>query len=120
MSVPSTKPTKQLELTAVALTVLASSCTTFVRPTTCERDASACGGIHDARFCDYAAVAVLGADCAGLGLGETKHFCVVTTSACVDTNYAVKDRDCRVLRYQILRDSGHMDCPSGAPTFASR
>jgi hypothetical protein len=55
------KPTKQLQLTVIALTAFASSCTTFVRPTTCERGASACDGIHDARFCDYAAVALQGA-----------------------------------------------------------
>jgi len=49
-----------------------SSCTTYLQPTTCDRaprsptgkqqGTTACGGIHDARFCDYVAVAVEGAD----------------------------------------------------------
>lgn len=96
------------------------SCTTLVRPTICDRDSTACGGIHDARFCDYIAVSVEGADCSLLGIVETKHFCVVTAAPCSDTNYAVKDRDCAVLRYQPVSDSFRADCAPGTPMFVNQ
>jgi len=104
----------------VAMIVALASCTTFVQPTTCKQGSTACGGISDARFCGYVAVAVEGADCAELGIIESKAFCVVTTSACIDTHYAVKNHDCRVLRYERVRDSARADCTPGAPTFINR
>jgi hypothetical protein len=100
--------------------VLASSCTTFVQPTACEPGSAACGGIDDARFCDVVATAVEGADCPALGVVASRHVCVVTTSACIDTNYAVKGQDCRVLRYHSVRDSSRAECASGTPTFIVR
>ena len=104
---------------ALGAAVFVPSCTTYVQPATCERGSTACGGIHDARFCDYVAVSVEGADCASLGLAEAKHFCVVTTR-CVDTDYVVRDHDCKVVRYQKVRDSMRAECAPGAPTFVSR
>jgi hypothetical protein len=102
-----------------ALLTLAA-CTTFVQPTSCEAKASSCGGIHDARFCDIVAFAVEGADCAALGLLPSQHFCVVTRSACTHTDYAVKDRDCRVVQYEAVGSSWYDDCPAGARVFVSR
>ncbi len=103
----------------VIVAAAAASCTTFVQPTTCEPGSTSCGGIHDARFCEYEATAVEGAACAGLGLVEAKPFCVVTT-ACVHTNYAVRDQDCKVLRYKAVRDAMRAECPPGAPVFVNR
>jgi hypothetical protein len=77
----------------ISAAIATASCTTFVEPITCEQGSTACGGVHDARFCDYVAVAVEGADCTALSVVPTKHFCVVTTGACIDTNYTVRDRD---------------------------
>jgi hypothetical protein len=94
-------------------------CTTYVQPTTCDPGSTACGGVHDARFCEYVVVSLEGAECASLGLAESKHFCVVTTQ-CIDTNYAVQDRDCKVLRYQTVRDSMRAECAPGTPTFVRR
>ena len=115
----------------VVATLALSGCTTYLQPTTCDRlprsptgpqqGTTACGGIHDARFCDYVAVAVEGADCAPLGIVETKHFCVVTHAACIDTHYAVKDHNCRVAHYEKVHDSPFAEeCPSDAPTFVNR
>ena len=95
-------------------------CTTFVQPTSCEAKATRCAGIHDARFCDIVATAVEGADCAGLGLVPSQHICIVTRSACTHTDYAVKDRDCRMLRYEAVRSSWDNECPAGAPVFVTR
>jgi hypothetical protein len=97
-----------------------ASCTTFVQPTTCTPGSTSCGGLSDARFCEYTALAVEGGDCPGLGIVASRTFCVVTTQACIDTSYAVKDRDCRVLRYERLRDSTRSACPPGTPTFVNR
>jgi hypothetical protein len=104
---------------AVGAAVLAPSCTTYVQPTTCDPGSTACGGIHDARFCEYVALSVEGPDCASFGLAESKPFCVVTTR-CLGTDYAVKDRDCRVRRYQTVRDSMRAECAPGTPTFVTR
>jgi hypothetical protein len=98
----------------------ASGCTTFVQPTACEQGSTACGGIDDARFCDVVATAVEGADCQALGVVAAKHVCVVTSSPCVDTDYAVKGRDCRVVRYVAVRDSSRAECSFDTPTFAVR
>ena len=100
--------------------LLLSGCTTYGRPVTCEPGSSGCGGIHDARFCEYQALAIRGSDCPSLEIGPAKPFCVVTTQACIDTNYSVKDRDCEVLRYERLIDSGRDDCPPGVPIFLNR
>jgi hypothetical protein len=116
----------------IAMASAVSSCTTFVEPTTCERapvspsgqqprGTTACGEIHDARFCDYVAIAVEGADCNTLGIVQSKHFCVVTHEACIETNYSVKDRDCKVVRYLKVLDSTFSEgCPAGAPFFINR
>jgi hypothetical protein len=95
-------------------------CKTFITSTTCEMGKTACGGIQDARFCEYKAVAVEGPDCASLGLVDGRPFCVVTPSACTDTSYAVKDGRCSVLRYESVRESIRADCAPGTPTFVSR
>jgi hypothetical protein len=96
------------------------ACTTFVQPTSCEAKATSCAGIHDARFCDIVATAVEGADCAALGLVPSQHFCVVTRSACIHSDYVVKGRDCRVLQYEAARSTWYADCPAGAAVFVSR
>ena len=95
-------------------------CTAFVQPTFCEAKATRSAGIHDARFSDIVATAVEGADGAGLGLVPSQHFCVVTRSAFIHSDFAVKDRDCRVLRYEDARSSWDNECPVGAPVFVTR
>lgn len=105
---------------AIAAAAAMTRCTTYIQPTTCERNSTSCSGIHDARFCQYVATAVEGTACASLGLVEAKPFCVVTTTGCIETNYAVKDQDCKVVRYESVRDSVRAECPSGAPTFVNR
>jgi hypothetical protein len=112
--------TKQLVGPLMATAVAATNCTTFVEPTTCERGSTACGGIHDARFCDYVADAIEGTDCAALNIAPSKHFCVVTTRACIDTNYEVKSRDCKVLRYSLLSDNFRDECSPDTPMFVNR
>jgi hypothetical protein len=106
-------------LVMVAGVVLAS-CTTFVEPTTCQRNSTSCGGIDDARFCEYVADAVRGMDCAELGLAPSRPFCVVTFGSCIETSYAVKDRDCKVIRYETVRDSTRADCSPGTPMFVNQ
>jgi len=101
-------------------TLIASGCTTLVQPTTCEPGATTCGGIHDARFCEHVATELEGRDCAALGLAPSGHFCVVTTTGCRETTYAVREQDCRVLRYETVRDAMQAECPPGAPTFVNR
>jgi hypothetical protein len=95
-------------------------CTTFVEPTTCADGSTGCAGIHDARFCENLALATDGADCETSRIVESKPFCVVTPTACTSTNYAVKGRDCRVLRYKILWDGARASCAPGTPMFVSR
>jgi hypothetical protein len=97
----------------------APSCTTYIHPTTCARGETACAGIHDARFCDYVAVSVEGADCASFGVAPSKHFCVATTK-CLGTSYAVKDSDCRVLRSESVRDGARDECAPDTPMFTTR
>jgi hypothetical protein len=105
----------------VAITLAAvTGCVTYIEPTSCEPGATACAGIHDARFCEYLATQVEGSACARLGIVETRPFCVVSTGSCVETNYALKDQDCRVLRYEAVRDAMRAECPTGAPTFVKR
>jgi hypothetical protein len=104
---------------AIGAVAAVSGCTTYVHPTTCARGATACAGIHDARFCDYVAVSVQGTDCASLGVAETKHFCVATTK-CIGTTYAFKDRDCRVVQSESVRDSARDECAPETPMFTTR
>jgi uncharacterized lipoprotein NlpE involved in copper resistance len=114
---------KRIGTTTAMLAAVAAaglpSCTTFIEPTTCDQGSTACAGIHDARFCDDVAIAVQGADCAALGVVEGKHFCVVTTTACTDTRFAVKNRHCEVLQYRAVRDSMQADCAPGTPMFVN-
>lgn len=91
------------------------SCTTYIRPVKCEGPPFTCNERTDVKFCEYEAVALAGADCADVGLVASKSFCVVTASACVDTTYAVKDRDCKVREYRAVRE--WRACPPGTPTF---
>jgi hypothetical protein len=65
-------------------------------------------------------MAVEGADCKTLGIVEAKHFCIVNPGRCVDTSYAVRDHDCRVVRYEMVSDGDRADCASGTPTFVDR
>jgi len=90
------------------------SCTTYVRPIACEGARYRCGEHHDIRFCEYVAVQVEGTDCADLGIIRNKRFCVVAQK-CINTDYATKDRDCRVLRYEAVQDGS--ECSPGTPTF---
>lgn len=99
----------------VVAAALFSSCTTYVRPVKCDGGPYRCNGEPNVRFCEYEAVAVEGADCAELGLAASKSFCVITHAACVDTHYAVKDRNCRVVQYRALRE--WRECSAGTPTF---
>jgi hypothetical protein len=106
----------------IAMAVVLSSCTTFVRPTTCVAGSTTCGGPSDVRFCEYVALSVAGAGCAELGIVEGRHFCVVRAVACIDTEYVVADGNgnCTVLRQEAVRDTARDACPWGAPMFASR
>ena len=61
-----------------------------------------------------------GADCAGLGIVESKPFCVVTSRACFDTSYVIRDHDCRVLRYEHVHQSLRADCEPDTPMFVNR
>jgi hypothetical protein len=99
----------------LAKAVLLAGCTTFVDPVQCHGPAFTCNERSDVKFCEYQAVAVEGTACADVGLVEAKDFCVVTATACVDTSYAVKGRDCRVLEYRPVR--AWRQCPAGTVTF---
>lgn len=55
-----------------------------------------------------------------VSLVEGKLFCFVTSQACIHTNHAVKDQDCKVVRYELVRDRMSADCPIDAPMFANR
>ncbi len=102
----------------VVATGLLLGCTTTIRPVTCTGGPYRCQeGARDVKFCENEALAVEGSECAGLGLAASKHFCVVTPQTCVmQTHYEVKDRDCRVLEYQAVRE--WRVCSPGTPTFA--
>jgi hypothetical protein len=102
------------------IAVVLTACTTYVKPTTCEPGSTACGGLHDARFCEYRALAVEGTDCPSLAIVPSRPFCVVTTQACIDTNYSVKGRDCRVLKYDRMLDTARDECPRDVPMFVNR
>jgi hypothetical protein len=93
-----------------------SSCTTFMHPVTCSGGAFHCGPASDVRFCESVALVVEGTDCTTLGLAPHKRFCFVSRTQCVSTTYAVKDRDCRIVRYEPLKDWS--ECSEGTPTFA--
>jgi hypothetical protein len=102
-------------LLAVAA-VVATSCTTMIRPVHCPGQPYQCNEVHDATFCEYRATKSEGPDCAELGLSASSHFCVVTGATCVvETSYAVPDRLCRVTQLEMLREGG--ECRPGLPTF---
>jgi hypothetical protein len=101
----------------LAAAVWLPSCTTFVEPVQCQGPPFSCNERSDVKFCQYTAVAVEGTDCANVGMVASKDFCVVTATACVDTSYAVKGRDCRVLEYHAVR--AWRQCPVGTPTFSA-
>lgn len=111
---------RRLGGTLVAATVSLTGCTTYVEPTACTPESTACGGVSDARFCESVAIAVEGADCKRLGIVESKPFCVVRAGSCISTNYVVQGRDCSVLQYESVRDAARADCPPGAPMFVAR
>jgi hypothetical protein len=75
-----------------------------------------CNKATDVKFCEYAAVAVEGKDCAKLGLVTPTHFCVVSPTRCTDTSYSFRGRDCRVTDYEALREE-EGECSPGTPTF---
>lgn len=96
-----------------------AGCTTTIQPVRCEDAPYRCNpDARDVKFCENEAITVEGADCAALGIAPSKAFCVVTPShtRCVDTNYAVRDRDCKVLEYNTVRE--WRVCSPGTPTFA--
>lgn len=99
----------------LAEAALLPSCTTYVQPVTCEGPPFTCNERTDVKFCQYEALRLEGSDCAAAGLVASREFCVVTATGCVDTTYAVKDRDCRVLEYRAVRT--WRVCPAGTPTF---
>jgi hypothetical protein len=112
------KATLRIKLVAslvLAEAALLSSCTTYVQPVKCEGPPFSCNERTDVKFCQYRAVALEGSECAAVGLVASRDFCVVTATACVDTTYAVKDRDCKVLEYTAVR--AWRMCPAGTPTF---
>jgi hypothetical protein len=95
-----------------------SSCTTFMHPVTCGAGRFRCGPKSDVKFCENVALAVQGSDCPSLGLAPSKRFCFVSKEQCVHTSYAVKDRDCVIVRYKPVQEWS--ECSEGTPTFASR
>ena len=108
---------RRLVASLVALAAItATSCTTYVRRVTCEGGEYRCNEQHDVKFCENIVVALDGRDCSDVGLVVGQRFCVVTADRCVTTNYAIRDRDCRVLRYAGVRE--WRDCSPGTPTFA--
>jgi hypothetical protein len=97
----------------VALAV--ASCTTYLRPVECRGGPFKCNEPLDVAFCEYVATSVEGSDCARLGLADGKSFCVVTHDRCRSTRYALRDADCRVVRYEPVRE--FRECSPGTPTF---
>jgi hypothetical protein len=105
---------------AVSAAVILSGCTTGVQPTTCAPGATSCAGVRDARFCEYLAVQTEGDDCRANGIIESEPFWVVTPNRCTSTTYVLENGDCRVLRYELLRDANHVERAAGAPMFVNR
>lgn len=98
------------------LVVASLACTTYVEPVACESGPYTCNRTVDVKFCENVALAVDGKDCADLGIVPSRHFCLVTTTKCVGTSYAVRGHDCRVAQYQALYEEGG-ECSPGTPTF---
>jgi hypothetical protein len=97
-------------------TVGSVACFTPMRPVRCESGHPYhCNDESDVKFCESEVVATEGADCAAMGLVPRSRFCFVTRSRCVRTEYRVKDRDCRVVDYQPLREWS--ECSAGTQTF---
>jgi hypothetical protein len=96
-----------------------AGCTTSIQPVTCEGGPYRCRqDTRDVKFCENVAISVEGAGCAALGITPSSPFCVVTPAhtRCVDTNYEVAGRDCKVLEYRTVRE--WRACSPGTPTFA--
>jgi hypothetical protein len=103
---------------AIALVVLAPSCTTGLHPVTCDGGPYRCAPSYsvDVTFCEYEVQATSGADCASMALAPGKRFCVVAPVRCVASDYEVKGKDCRVVQYRAVRE--WRECSAGAPVFA--
>lgn len=102
---------------ALALLLVLPCCTAYVRPVACGPKKYACADRHDVLFCETMALAVQGADCAAVGLSAGRPFCYVSAGHCVhDIKYALADRDCVVLRHELLGERD--ECPPGTPAFA--
>jgi hypothetical protein len=99
----------------VAVSMALASCTAPMVPTDCGRQAFRCGAVSDVKFCESVALDVEGSDCTSLGVEPSKPFCYATRARCVHADYAVKGRDCKVLRYQPVREWS--ECSLGTPTF---
>jgi hypothetical protein len=97
--------------------LVSSSCTTYVQPVLCEGKPYRCIEALDVAFCEYVAVSVEGSECDRFNLGGGKPFCIVTHDKCPSTNYAVKGRDCRIVKYTAVRE--WRECSAGTPTFTA-
>jgi hypothetical protein len=93
----------------LAEATLLPSCTTYLQSVKCAGPPFTCNERSDVKFCEYQAVALEGTDCESAGLAPSKDFCVVTATACVDTTYALRDRDCKVLDYRAGPWPGRRD-----------
>jgi hypothetical protein len=102
----------------VAAATACFSCTTYIDPETCHGGEFKCNERSDVKFCEYVADTLEGAGCRELGLVTSGHFCVVTPASCIDTQYEVKNGDCKVARYTVLREWA--ECSPGTPTFVIR
>jgi hypothetical protein len=100
---------------AIALALLLPCCMTHMQPAVCGDEKSSCGHLHDVRFCENVALSVDGSDCASAKLMVGKPFCYVSSGPCVQRTFALKDHDCVVYRYQLVRESE--ECSQGTPTF---
>jgi hypothetical protein len=97
-----------------------SGCTTSVRATTCTEGATSCAGVRDARFCEYVAIQTEGDDCKSNRIIDRQPFWVVTPTRCTSTTYALEDGDCRVIRYELVRDASRVERNADAPMFVGR
>jgi hypothetical protein len=121
MRISFARAARRLMVASAAIVVtVATGCTTYVQPTSCAQGSTTCGGVRDARFCEYEAEKTAGPDCASSGLAAGRRFYVVTSTECTDTRYAVMGKDCRVLAYRELRDGDRAEDESGVPVFDSR
>jgi hypothetical protein len=107
-------------LAASVVTALPSAgCTTTIHPIKCQGGPYRCyEDSRDVKFCEHEAVVVAGRDCADLGIGPSKHFCIVKREdeTCSDAEYELNGRDCKVQQYRAVRQ--WRECSPGTPTFA--